>query len=111
MLVMLKRLSSRKSMTNSSWHKMAVSWMWAVDTVTVKTPSTTLLSNVFINMSTDTHTHILWKNSGLTLSAGEATAQVQDFILIIFSNKINGNNSVLHKTIFFCHLDNKQKKI
>lgn len=31
-----------------------------------------------------THIYILWKNTGLTLSVGETTVQVQSFILIIF---------------------------
>lgn len=30
-----------------------------------------------------THTYILWKNTGLTLSAGETTAQVQSFIIFL----------------------------
>lgn len=103
MLVMFKRLSIWKCVTNSSWHKMAVSWMWAVSTVTVKTPSTTLLSNVFINMSTDTHTHISCGRT-LVLLCLQVKPQLRCSLLFYFSNNINGNNSVLHKTIFLCHL-------
>lgn len=77
--------------------------MWAVSTVTVKTPSTTLLSNVFINMSTDTHTHISCGRT-LVLLCLQVKPQLRCSLLFYFSNNINGNNSVLHKTIFLCHL-------